>query len=1025
MKKLFVLLNLVLSVLILSGQNALVVKGKVTDVKNEAIPGVSVVVKGTLQGTITDVDGQYTISVDPKGVLVFSFVGLQTQEIPVNKQLTINVQLKEQAVNVDEVVVVGYGTQKVKDLTSSITTVKSEELAKTPAGQVMQGLQGKVAGVQVSNNGRPGSSPTVLVRGIGSYPAGNDSHQNPLNTEAPLYVVDGMFFDNIDFLNQSEIASISVLKDASAAAIYGVRAANGVILVETKSGSFNQKTEITYDGYYGTQIAQNVLKMANAEQYTRMALESESAAEISCIQNAMQRYGRSRINPDVPNVNTDWYKEIIRPAAIQNHSFNITGGNQKATYSLGSNYFEQEGILDMKNEYRRFNLRSKIDFKATGWLTIGGNVIFSNSISYGENRISSNLIGVSGGTDSAWRLAYYAIPILPVYDEQNTAAWPEHYASAQDLGYRNAQNPFQVIKYEDNRLKSKQTLMNFYVKLDIVPGKLSFKTTYNHSFSANGARSVFFPYYISSGTQRANSTLTKMYEESSDQIWDNLLTYTDKFGNHNLNVMAGTSYRDENYEMLSARGLDFPIESEQAWYLDQSEERPSGSVRDNGIRQYGISYFGRLSYNFNDKYLLYGTMRADGSSKYQQKWGYFPTVGAGWVVSEENFLKGSPIVNFLKLRGSWGRLGNDKIQASDGANTSTVNFTAINDVRTSGSYYLNTYSSLKWEVTEETNLGLTTRLFKNRLSVDADYFIRDTKNAAIRVNIPATTSTVLKNGGVIRNTGVEIALSWNDQIAKDLKYNIGVNVSTLKNRVRDLYGEPYIDGGSDEFRQRTYVGKPLLAFYGREVVGVYQNQEEIDADPIAVANHLVPGDFKYKDQNNDGALDNNNDRVILGSYFPTFLYGANLGITYKKFELSASIAGQSGNKILNRKRGELHWTTDANLDADLAVNRWHGEGTSNKYPSSSGLRRAWNLHMSDFFVEDGSFFRIQNVQLAYNIKGKHFYGLEIPSTRISLTAERPLTIFKYKGFNPEVANGIDNQTYPIPAVYTIGLNIKF
>ena len=361
MKKLFVLLNLLLSVSLLFAQNTITVKGKVTDAKNESVPGASILVKGTMQGTVTDIDGQYSIQANPQATLVVSFVGMQTQEIPVNNRTSINVQMKDESFNVDEVVVVGYGTQKVKDLTSSISTVKSDDLVKTPAGQAMQSLQGKVAGMQVVSNGGPGNSPTIRVRGVGSYPTNSDGTSN--NNDAPLYVVDGMFFDNIDFLNPTDIASISVLKDASAAAIYGVRAANGVVLIETKSGSLNQKSEITYDGYYGTQVAQNVLKMSNAEQFTTMAMESGSAADASYILNAMQRYGRSRVNPNVPDVNTDWYKEIMRPAQIQNHSLGVSGGNQKATYSLGANYFDQEGILDMKNEYQRFNLRSKIDFK--------------------------------------------------------------------------------------------------------------------------------------------------------------------------------------------------------------------------------------------------------------------------------------------------------------------------------------------------------------------------------------------------------------------------------------------------------------------------------------------------------------------------------------------------------------------------------------------------------------------------------------------------------------------------------------
>ena len=1003
MKKVILLLSFAFMVSSLFAQNHLIVKGKLTDATGQGIPGVSIVVKGTTTGTITDVNGFYRLETPPQATLVYSFIGYQTREIPVQNRTTIDVQLQDQSVSVDEVVVVGYGTQKVKDLTSSISTVKSEELAKTPSSQAMQALQGKVAGLQVVSSGAPGDSPTIRLRGIGSYPGKNN--------EAPLYVVDGMFFDNIDFLNSSDIASISVLKDASAAAIYGVRAANGVVLIETKSGGYNKKTEISYDGYYGTQVAQNVLKMANSEQFAAMALESGSVSDAGFIQNAMQRYGRSRINPNVPDVNTDWFKEIIRPAAIQNHNFSVSGGSQRASYSLGTNYFSQEGILKMKNDYERFNLRSKLDFKANDWLTMGGNVIFSNAVKYGQEA-------------DAWNLAYFAVPIMPVYDESNTTATPIHYASAQDLGYRSGQNPFPTLEFNNNRLNIKKLLANFYLKFDLIPQKLSFKSTYNQAFTYLYERNVNLPYYISNGFQRPDATLKKTTSEYYDQIWDNILTFSNSFGKHNLVVMAGASYRDESFNSLSAQGLNFPIDHEQSWYINQAATIPVTGVKDDGSRQYGMSYFGRISYNYNDRYLLYATMRADGSSKYQQKWGYFPTIGAGWVISEEKFLKNFKPVNFLKLRASWGQLGNDHIQASDGAIITNVVTTAVNGVLVSGTTTSSTYSSLKWEVTEETNVGLTARMLTNRLSVDADYYIRDTKNAAINVNIPAIGGSVLKNVGIIRNSGFEMALNWSDKLSDKIRYQIGANFSTLKNEVRDLYGQPYIDGGTAEFRQRSIVGQPLLAFFGRQVTGVYQNQAEINADPVAVANGLVPGDLKYKDQNGDKVI-NDDDRVVLGSYFPTLMYGATLGITYQNFEFTANLMGQTGNKILNRKRGELIWTSDGNLDADLAINRWHGEGTSNKYPSSAGLRKGWNQKMSDYFVEDGSFFRIQNIQLAYNIKGKHLFGTLIPETKVSLTADRPLTVFKYNGFNPEVANGIDTQMYPIPSVYTIGLNIKF
>ena len=978
------------------------ITGVVTDAEsNDPLIGVTVLVEEAGTGTVTDFDGNFTVTAETGNTLVISYTGYAPERVVVGAENNYNVQLSFGSVALEEVVVVGYGTQRTKDLTSSITTIKSEDIVKTPSSQAMQALQGKVAGMQIVSSGTPGSGPTVRIRGIGSYP-GSDN-------EAPLYVVDGMFFDNIDFLNNNDIASISVLKDASAAAIYGVRAANGVVLIETKSGSYNQPAEIVYDGYYGVQVAQNVLKLANAEQFTNMALESGSEADISFIQNAMQRYGRSRINPNVPDVNTDWYEQILREAPMQNHSLSISGGGNNATYSIGGSYFTQDGILDMKNRFERFNLRSKINYKATNWLTVGGNMILSNSTQFAPE-------------DAAWFRAYFAVPIMPVYDDLNTEASPVNLANAQDLGYRGGQNPLSATLFNNNRIKRRNLLANFYVQVELIPERLTFKTSYNHNFLSYNQRNVDLPFFVGNGYQNPDASLTKRYETRSNQIWDNLLTFTQDFGSHNLEVMAGTSYRDEAWDQLEARGLNFPIDQEQAWYLDQAENIPVDNVGDNGSRQYGLSYFGRVAYNYDHKYLIYGTFRADGSSKYQEKWGYFPTIGVGWVASEESFFN-LPAVDYLKFRGSWGELGNDRIGASDGARTTSVLTTAINDVLVAGTTTSSTFSALAWEVVEELNFGLTSYLFNSRLSLDADYYVRDTKNAVIPVEIPSVGGTVRRNVGVIRNTGFELALNWSDNFAENFRYSIGGNITTLKNEVVDLFGQPYIDGGSAEFRQRSIVGQPLLAFFGREVIGVYQNQSQVDADPVAVANGLEPGDLIYKDQNGDGNIDDD-DRVVLGSYLPKLMFGGNFGLGFKDFDLSVNIIGQSGNKILNRKRGEVIFTSDTNMDADLAINRWHGEGTSNSYPSSKGIRKGWNQRLSTYFIEDGSFFRIQNVQVGYKLRGADL-GQGMPDIRIHFTAERPLTLFNYNGFNPEVADGIDRQTYPIPAVYTAGLNVRF
>lgn len=988
------------------------VSGKVTSQDDGSpVPGVNVVVEGTTRGTTTDVDGNYTIQLAPdENTLVFSFVGFKPSVIQVDGRTVIDVVLESDITSLDEVVVVGYGTQRERDLTSSITTVTTEDIIKTPTGQAMQALQGKVPGLQVVSNGSPGDAPSVRVRGIGSYPRSSDAAGEAINSE-PLYVVDGMFFDNIDFLNTADIKSISVLKDASAAAIFGVRASNGVVLIETKTGEYNQAARITYNGYYGVQRAQNILKMANAEQFTNMANESGVVGDAQNILNAMQRYGRSRINPNVPDVNTDWYDEVLRTAAIQNHSVDISGGSDKTTYLVGGSFFGQEGILDMKNDYERFNLRSRVDYQANDWLQIGANINLSNATKNTPD-------------NAVWNQTYYAVPIMPVIDEQNVNAWPDRWANAQDLGYRAGQNPFPTMRYNTDFMRIRKILANFYVDLQLIPDKLSFKSTYNSASTFLNQREMDLPYYIGDNFNRPTATLTKKTETWVNQIWDNVLTYNQTFGLHNVTVMLGTSFRDESFQMLRARGSEFVDLNEKAWYLEQAGTIDTDFTTDDGLRQYGISYFARVAYNFNDRYLVYGTMRADGSNKYQQTWGYFPSVGLGWVISEEPFMDGVGVIDFLKLRASWGQLGNDKIPASDGANTTAPITTALNDVMFSGTKTTNNFSYLEWELNEELNFGLSAELLGSRLSIETDYYIRDTKNAAISVVPPLGGAAALRPVGIIRNSGYELGLNWNDEFANGISYTIGVNLATLKNEVRDLYGQPYLDGGMAEFRQRSIVGEPLLAFYGYEVLGVYQNDEEIQADPIAVANGLVPGDFKYRDRNGDGEL-TDDDRTVLGSYFPTFTYGVNLGASWRNFNLSVNLMGQSGNKILNRKRGEVIWTPDGNMDADLAINRWHGEGTSNKYPSSAGLRKAWNQKMSTYFVEDGAFFRIQNVSLSYDLGRKQLFNTEMPATRIILTAERPLTVFNYNGFNPEVSDGVDIQTYPIPAVYTVGLNVTF
>ncbi|MEX0883195.1 MAG: SusC/RagA family TonB-linked outer membrane protein, partial [Cyclobacteriaceae bacterium] len=708
---------------------------------------------------------------------------------------------------------------------------------------------------------------------------------------------------------------------------------------------------------------------------------------------------------------------MMSPASIQSHTLSFSGGNERTRYSLGGSYFAQDGLMnETRNNYNRMNFRLKMDSDLKDWLTVGGNLNISSAQQY-------------NGDNGAWFRSYFAVPIIPVYDEQNSDASPYQLSNAQQIGYRGNQNPFYSLYYTDNRNKTAKVLGNFYAEMEVIPNQLTFKTSYNYNLESVNGRNVSFAY--NDGVTERQSAINRRNFNRFDQIWDNFLTYQNSFGNHNLTVVLGQSYRSETNEVLFARGENInpnpDRDQEQFWYLNNATDLDLNGIGDGGERLFFQSYFSRVAYNFNDRYLLYGTFRRDGNNKFQNTWGNFATIGAGWVLTEEMFFN-VPGIDFLKLRGSWGELGNDGINPSVGAPVLQETTTAINGVLTIGRRLNPTFDLIdQWETTVERNFGINGRFLKNRLSLDADYFIRDTRNLAVSIIPPVIRATERRSIGEIRNQGLEVALNWQDEITEDFSYYMGGNLSTLENTVLGLGGADGLDAGSAEFRQRSIIGQPFQAFFGYQTAGVFQTEEEINNSgysPEFIAdNDLQPGDLIFRDQNGDGVV-NDEDRVILGTFLPSFTYGFNAGITYKNFDLSALIQGQSGYKILNRKRGEIIFTNDTNLDADLATNLWRGAGTSNQYPSAAGLRKSWNQNLSDYFVEDGSYFRIQNVRLTYALENSDLFGVTIPRTAITLTAERPLTLFNYNGFNPEVANGIDRQVYPIPAIYTVGLNIK-
>jgi len=991
------------------------VTGSVTDEEgNPLIASVTVKDMPSI-GTTSDETGAFSLSV-PQAAdsLVVSAVGFLRQTFAISGNV-LNFQLRaDGAYNLDEVVVIGYGTQRKGDLTAPVATVNMENAAKRTIATPMDALQGSVTGVQVVSSGAPGSSPTVRVRGVGSF-----------NNENPLYVVDGMFLDNIDFLNPADIADMSVLKDASGAAIYGVRATNGVIIVTTKKGSLNMKPRVTYNGYVGFQTPNNVLKMANGSQYAAYAL---AKGEDHIVDNSVEKFGGQGNNP---TMNTDWYGELLRSQAlITNHNVDVQGGSDKITYTFGINYLDQDGIMDAENYYRKYNIRMQTEARVASWLKIGITAHLNNF-----NEFSPN--------NTAFRQAYFASPLYPVYDPSLELANPIKFGSSTALGISSDfwfNNPIATAYYNHSESKGFQLLPSAYVEAEFWDKKLTFRSQLSQRYQSAHAVGYTPVYYIDNGQRNDRSFLRSAQTRNTDYILDNLLTYRDEAGAHHWTMLLGQSTREERWRETWVSANDVP-ESPEFWYVGQGAQGTGSATGygEGGFRNAGISYFARGMYDYDNKYLLTATFRADGSSKYQTKWGYFPSVGLGWVLSRENFMASQSLFDLLKIRGSWGLLGNDGIQPNAGYAIVTSGNNASGIFGSVGSTYGSRipgyrvsrfFTQVRWEVVEEWDGGIDFALLDNRLSGTVDYYYRKTKDLAFDRPIPFMWDRVYGNWGSVANSGWEIGLDWKDK-AGQLEYSIGVNATTLKNRVLDLGGLDNIMNGfpewTAEFPARIEENQPINYYYGYEVAGVYQNQAEIDADPIARQYNelnpdapILPGYLKYKDQNGNGELDEA-DRVNLGNYLPKLTYGFNVGLNYRRFDFSVAFQGVAGNKIHNLNRAMRRKFPTMNADEAFINGLWTGEGSTNSYPSAAGTVAPWNLQASSFFVENGAYLRIQNIQLGYSFNIRE----SIP-VRVFATADRPFIFTRYNGFTPEISGmGYDANVYPVSATYSMGLRVTF
>ena len=1001
-------------------QNRLI-NGRVVNDKDEPLASASVVTKNDpTRGTTTSTNGSFTLSVPlATDSLVVSAVGFGSQTVAISDGVLIRLAPSRGQMN--EVIVIGYGTQKRVDLTAPVTTVNTENMLKRTTATPMEALQGSVPGVQVVSTGAPGSSPNVRIRGVGSF-----------NNESPLYVVDGMFVKDIGFLNPNDIAEMSILKDASGAAIYGVRAANGVVLITTKKGSLNMKTRVTYNGYVGFQTPAHRLKMANGKEYTAFSLGRQSAQDSGTAMLSAQKFGGSGLNP---TTSTDWYDELLRSKALMtNNGIDVQGGSDKVTYSAGFNYTYQNGIMDALNNFKRYNIRLQMEARAYSWLKIGFTAHVNNSTTF--NPVSS-----------AFASAYSSSPLFPVYDSTNVNAFPVKFTAASVIGRPDDANPVAAAYYNYDRVKAFQVLPAIYIEAGFWKNKITFRSQLSQLYSSQSEIQYSPMRNLGPGTDTTVSHLISTQERNTNYILDNLFTYRDGTGPHHWSLLLGQSTREDRWRQTIVAADNVP-DIEEAWYVGQGT-RDASYYNENGSRNANISYFTRGTYDFDNKYLLTATFRADGSSKYQTKWGYFPSVGLGWVISREDFMKGQKIFDLLKLRGSWGKLGNDGVNANAGyaiVNQGTDYSAVFGSTAGANGTYVPGYTvnrfftNLAWEVTAEWDGGIDFEVLNSRLKGSVDYYNRKTTGAAFNRPFPFTYTSIYGNWADMVNSGFDVVLNWSDRVGK-LGYQIGANFSTLKNKVTSIGSLSSSTSGfpewTAEFPNRITVGSPINYFYGYQFVGIYQNQDQIDKDPIASAynatatSKIQPGFPIYKDQDGNGILDDK-DRINMGSYLPKVSYGFNVGLDYKNFDFSIAFAGVAGNKILNLNRGKLYKaSTSLNIDEKFANGLWTGQGSTNAYPSAYALGQSWFKVSNSFFVESGAYLRIQNIQLGYTFN----VGKASPvALRVFATADRPFMFTKYNGFTPEVGlnnsfgynvYGYDANVYPISATYSMGVRATF
>ncbi|MDR2805750.1 MAG: TonB-dependent receptor [Dysgonamonadaceae bacterium] len=1022
-------------------QSALQISGTVVS-EGEPLIGASVIEKGTANGTVTDLNGHFSLSVVRDASLIISYLGYETLTVKTGNQSDITISLKE-AVNVlNEVVAIGYGVQQKKLITGATVQVKGDDIAKLNTVNVLGALQSQTPGVNIIKmNGKPGEGFKVTIRGLGTIYNSN-----------PLYIIDGVPNGDINMINPSDIESVDVLKDAASAAIYGARAANGVILITTKQGKTG-KSAIHYDGYLGWQTIAKKAKTLNAKQYMEMLGEAG--------------YDRSYLDANIPGEilnavdngtfnGTNWLDEMILDnAPVQSHALNITNGTERSTYSFGFSYTSQSPVIGLKNpevdsEYERYTVRMNSEHNLLKYddYTL---LQFGQTLTMGYVVRSGLGMGVGNLYWNDVRSALAATPLLPVYDENN-----DYHAPLAGLDYT-AVNPLAEMDIKRSRLKSKNYSARGSFYLILQPLKnLKLRSTFGYAYNGWNSREYIPVYRLNSVDFADNDKITQGAGNGLQWSWDNTLTYDFVRENHKLTAMIGNSIEKWGLgEDINGSNIQSEFDRFEYAYLSNAKKTSTSTTLTGAPWSEGgmLSFFGRFNYDYAGKYMASATLRADGSSNFARghRWGYFPSVSAGWNITEEDFFKDSEnVFDQLKLRASWGENGNCAIPAfrylgtiafGNNGNAAQYYFGDNKEV-TIGSYPdIVPNSELTWETSRQLNIGVDTRFLQSRLGFTFDWYNKETIDWLVQPGLAGIVGTgnPYVNGGDVRNTGIETVLSWNDRIG-DFKYGISANLTHNKNEVTKIANASGTILGTGDIlsHNTTYfylaeTGFPIGYFKGYRTNGIFQNEEEIKAYVHPETGEMImpqakPGDVRFVDGNNNGIIDDD-DKTMVGNPHPDVTYGISLNFEYKGWDLSVTGYGVGGNQIAKSYRNYTNKPFD-NYTTEI-LGRWHGEGTSNRLPAINGNSINWG-YVSDLYIEDADYFRITNLTVGYDLNTV-FRAKFISQCRIYATVQNLLTFSKYSGMDPEVgynggdswASGIDLGYYPSARTCMIGCNIKF